>query len=239
MSVVLLVRHGQANFGLGTYDRLSEHGQEQARRLGQVLVKRGLTVDRVIAGDLERQRETAELVARELGGGLTVGIDPRWNEYDHLPLIARVKPMYRKHWLMVADLARSGNPNRRLQEILDEALAQWVADEATPGGEAGADRADRAPDDETFGDYRRRIDAALDAVSSQAGVSVVVSSAGTIAAAVAPLLGVPIAGWPNLHRVMVNSSLTKVVRGRRGLSLISFNEHGHLEGAPGLAITYR
>ncbi len=229
MSAVLLVRHGQATFGLGTYDRLSEHGQQQARHLGEVLAQRGVAVDRVVSGDLERQRETAALLAEALGTGLVPGVDPRWNEYDHLPLIARVKPMYRKQWLMVADLARSGNPNRKLQEILDEALLRWIADDDA-AHEDGA---------ETFAGYRGRIAEVLDEISGEAGVSVVVSSAGTIAAAVAPLIGVPPAGWPDLQRVVVNSSVTKVVRGRRGISLVSFNEHGHLEGVPGLTVTYR
>ena len=58
-------------------------------------------------------------------------------------------------------------------------------------------------------------------------------------AAVAPLIGLPPRAWPALHRVMVNTSVTKVVRGQRGTSLISFNDHGHLEGVPGLQITYR
>ena len=237
MSVLLLVRHGQATFGLGTYDRLSEHGQQQARRLAEVLTERGVTVDRIIAGDLERQRETAEIIASTLGGGLTVQIDPGWNEYDHMPLIARVKPMYRKQWLMVADLARTGNPNRRLQEIIDQALEQWVGDDSAehpPANEQGDGEAT-----ETFSQYRSRIDRALLTASEQSGTTLVVSSAGTITAAIAPLIGLPDTAWPGMHRVMVNTSMTKVVRGQRGLSFISFNEHGHLEGVPGLSITYR
>lgn len=278
MSVVLLVRHGQANFGLGTYDRLAEHGQAQVRRLAEVLGTRGVKVDRIISGDLDRQRETAEILASVLGGGLPVGIDPGWNEYDHMPLIARVKPMYKKHWLMVADLARTGNPNRRLQEIIDTALMRWVAEDepsvrqplpvldsegvADPAiaeaqaivdprngevllrPEGGVHEMDLPEDTasldvESFSAYRRRIDASLEAASAQSGTSIVVSSAGTITAAIAPLIGIPSSAWPSLHRVMVNSSVTKVVRGQRGISLISFNEHGHLEGVPGLQITYR
>jgi hypothetical protein len=37
-----------------------------------------------------------------------------------------------------------------------------------------------------------------------------------------------------LNRVAVNGGLTKVASGRSGLSLVSFNEHGYLEGAGGL-----
>jgi hypothetical protein len=42
-----------------------------------------------------------------------------------------------------------------------------------------------------------------------------------------------------LAPVVVNASVTKVVVGRRGTSLVSFNDHSHLEAAePGL-VTYR
>lgn len=232
MSVLLLVRHAQATFGLGTYDKLSDHGQLQAEHLGRVLTQRGVKVDRIVSGDLERQRETAEVLSVALGNRPVV-IDPGWNEYDHMPLIARAKPMYRKHWMMVADLARTGNPNRRLQELIDEALVGWVADD--PDGPPHPD----APDLEPFPAYTRRAEASLAAAAQQGGTTVVVSSSGTIAAAVAGLVGVPASAWPALHRVMVNTSVTKVVQGQRGISLISFNEHGHLEGAPDVKITYR
>lgn len=236
MSVVLLVRHGQATFGLGTYDRLSEHGELQAKRVAEVLRERGVSVDRVLSGDQERQRDTAHSIATELVIDGGVQIDRRWNEYDHMPLIARVKPSYRKKWLMVADLARSGDPSRRLQDIIDTALLQWVEDDGLP-----AAATDPEPGEvfDTFAVYRERIAAALDDVTEQPGTSLVVSSAGTITAAIAPLIGVPPSAWPAMHRVVVNASITKVVRGRRGLSLISYNEHGHLEGRDDVQVTYR
>lgn len=272
MSVVLLVRHAHATFGLGSYDKLSDHGWEQARRLATVLSERGLAVERIVCGSLQRQRDTAEVLANTLGDR-PITIDARWNEYEYMPLIARVKPMYRRHWVMVADLARTGNPSRRLQEVIDEALARWVsggaeAEAAGPAdGESEADLLAAAPaivDPRTgdllerpaegrheldlpegipevgsFVEYSARLAQALDDVSALSGVSIVVSSAGSIAAAAAPLLGVTPTGWPALQRVMVNTSVTKVVRGQRGITLVSFNEHGHLEGVPGLKVTYR
>jgi broad specificity phosphatase PhoE len=270
MSVVLLVRHAHATFGLGSYDKLSDQGRAQARQLASVLADRGVPVERIVCGSLQRQRDTAEILATALGDRPIV-VDPRWNEYDYMPLIASVKPMYRRHWLMVADLARTGNPNRRLQEIIDRALAKWVADALTPDefdspeDEARADapavvdpvsgavlhrpldgrhELDLPADSsavhmESFVQYSERVGGALDDVSLQSGLTVVVSSAGTIAAAAAPLLGVPADGWPALQRVMVNTSVTKVVRGQRGITLVTLNEHGHLEGALGVKITYR
>lgn len=38
MSVIYLVRHGQASFGSDDYDRLSTIGREQAQALGEYLI---------------------------------------------------------------------------------------------------------------------------------------------------------------------------------------------------------
>lgn len=272
MSVVLLARHGQASFGVGSYDKLSDLGRLQIRQLGMALGERGTTVDRIIAGSLVRQRESAELLSSVLGGA-PVLTDPSWDEYPYMPLVVRVRPAYRRRWVMLADLARSGDPQRKLQEVLDEALQRWVDEsegaELAPApfdlgvppasdaesivdprtGELFVRPPDGAHDEdlpeaeatvaEPFEAYRSRVAAALRSASAMQGTTLVVSSAGTIALGAAQLMGLPASAWPGLQRVMVNASLTKVVRGRRGLSLISLNEHGHLEGVPGVRITYR
>ena len=50
MSVILLVRHGQASFGAADYDNLSPTGHEQSRVLGAALAARGVSPDLVVAG---------------------------------------------------------------------------------------------------------------------------------------------------------------------------------------------
>jgi hypothetical protein len=45
--------------------------------------------------------------------------------------------------------------------------------------------------------------------------------------------------WSRLSKVVVNSSVTKVLDGRRGTSLISFNDHSHLEAAGPELLSYR
>jgi hypothetical protein len=63
------------------------------------------------------------------------------------------------------------------------------------------------------------------------------TSGGVIAACALAVLGVPDDAFVALNRVAVNGAVTKVISGRRGLSLVSYNEHGHLE-RDGL-VTYR
>ena len=70
------------------------------------------------------------------------------------------------------------------------------------------------------------------------------TSGGPTAWAVATLLGADLERegrvrlWRRLNPVCVNSGVTKVVTGRRGLTLVSFNEHTHLDPKPDL-LTYR
>ena len=64
------------------------------------------------------------------------------------------------------------------------------------------------------------------------------TSAGVIAAACTQLLGIDIETWPRLANVIVNASVTKIVSGRSGTSMVTFNDHAHLEGTREL-ITYR
>jgi hypothetical protein len=58
-----------------------------------------------------------------------------------------------------------------------------------------------------------------------------------IAALAAQLLGLPDQATVAFNHVVVNAAITKIVSGRRGMSLVSFNEHGHLE--PDQLVTYR
>ena len=63
MSVIYLIRHGQASFGTANYDQLSAVGREQSAILGSYFATLGEPIHRIYTGTLERQRETAQLVA--------------------------------------------------------------------------------------------------------------------------------------------------------------------------------
>jgi broad specificity phosphatase PhoE len=212
MPTVLLVRHGQASFGGEDYDVLSARGRSQAQRLAAELARRGARYDRVVSGSLARQRDTAAALGEYV-------VDPRWDEYDADDILAH-------HSASVVRLERRGavalSP-REFQDVLEEALLAWVA--------AG----DASPAAETWPAFAARVAAALDAAAERP--TVVSTSGGAIAAVCVALLGVAPATIVTLNRVMVNASVTKVVRGRSGTTLVSFNEHAHLE-ADGL-VTYR
>jgi len=84
MSIITLVRHGQASAGTDNYDRLSERGIVQARFLGDWWKKIGVTPDAAFAGTLERQQHTAQLTLEHAElSTLSVSTLPDLNEYAH------------------------------------------------------------------------------------------------------------------------------------------------------------
>ena len=143
-----------------------------------------------------------------LGTGGEPAVDGRLDEYGHLGLLQRYP----------SDKPDDGT-SRGMQARLDDAVADWVAD---PAG--------------SFGDFQ---DGAADALAELAGRGrdvVVVTSGGIVAALADRLLGLSGAGVVPLNRVAANCGVSKVVVGRSGTSLVSYNEHAHLEGR---LLTYR
>ena len=225
---ILLVRHAQASFGAADYDVLSDAGHEQSRAVAQELAERGEPPTRVLSGGLVRQRDTAAAIAAAAGVG-DVEVDPRWDEYASDDILTH-------HSDVAARLERAaGEPapalsNREFQALLEEALLAWIA--------AGAD----GPAAEPFGAFTARVAAALRelAGSLDSGESAVVcTSGGVIAATCVALLGVPPQAFVALNRVAVNAGISKVVTGRGGTTLVSFNEHAHLERDGRSLVTYR
>lgn len=209
MGQILVVRHGQASFGADDYDVLSATGEDQARVVGRALAH--LTPDVVVHGSLVRQRRTAELAAEAAGWNAPLKEDRRWNELESLAQFATVSGS-------PEGLDRDG-----FQRWYDGAMARWT------GGEHDADYT------ESYLEFRERSNAALSDVVAARTV-VAFSSGGPIAAITAELLA---GGAPTYARLLpgiVNGGITRVISGRRGLTLLSFNEHQHL--APEL-VTYR
>jgi broad specificity phosphatase PhoE len=69
--------------------------------------------------------------------------------------------------------------------------------------------------------------------------ALVVSSGGAIAAITAALLGVPPNALIAFNHVSVNTAITKLVVGRGRTTLISSNEHAHVEEVDASLMSYR
>ncbi|MBX6389162.1 MAG: histidine phosphatase family protein [Frankia sp.] len=247
MSVIYLVRHGQASFGSDDYDVLSELGRRQAELVGAELRARGVRVDFAVTGTLRRQRDTASaalavLADLEAKAGLPPRpapvqpeLDSRWNEYDQDLLIDQhadlANPPVPAGFAPPPRLTESGGAmsSRVFQGLLDVALADWMArtDQTGPG---------------SWTAFSGAVGDALDGLArrlTSGSTAVVFTSGGPIAAACSRLLGLGVDGTVALNRVMINGGITKIVCGRGGTNLVSINEHGHLEAAGREFLTYR
>lgn len=231
MSVVLLVRHGQASFGADDYDALSGAGHEQARILGRDLAARGIVPERIVRGELRRHRETAEGILEGLGDAgrdLAVGVDAGWDEFD-FEHVLRVHAPSEEAGSVMASVGDLPPEEQRavFQARFEEATARWT------GGSADHEYA------EPFPAFAARVTGALQrAAESASGTVLVVSSGGPIGLVASHLLAGDASLWAQLNRVAVNTAVTKVISGRSGLHLSTFNAHGHLEHDRSL-VTYR
>lgn len=227
MPTILLVRHGQGSFGGADYDVLSALGTEQAAVAAAELRDRSAAIERIVTGDLRRQRETATPSAAALG--LAPVIDPRWDEYRMDEILAAHSASAVRMSRTPGD-ARPPISSEEFQTLLEDALADWIA-----AGPASA-----AP--ETWPAFDDRVDAALSELAgtlSPGRTAVAFTSGGVIGALCARLLGLGPEAMLTFNRVAVNGAITKVVTGRRGATLVSFNEHAHLERTGRSLITYR
>ncbi|MEW5659656.1 histidine phosphatase family protein [Streptomyces cinereoruber] len=215
MPLICLVRHGQASSGAEDYDVLSGPGRAQAAAVGRELARRGLRAPHLVAGTLNRQHDTARIAAEAAGFRGPLHQDARWNEYDHLALLARYAP--------------PPGGERSLQGLLDHALAAWMKDPEPAGGGTWP----------AFAEGARAALAELPAALGRGRDAVVFTSAGPLAAVCGALLSLPDEGVVALNRVAVNASVTTLVVGGSGTTLLTFNEHAHFAGDRRRMVTYR
>ena len=220
MGVLLLVRHGQASLGTADYDKLSDVGRRQAEITGARLARADITIDRVVSGGLTRQQDTAQAVLAALGRPESqLQTDERLDEYDHVRVMAQHTDA-----ITFETASAEGDAGRALQSTLEEAIGRWIS-----GGDGYG---------ETHDTFIERVQGSIGDLVGKPGGTVAVTSGGVISAYCALSLGLPVERWPSLARLVVNASITKIISGRTGTSLVTFNDHAHLESERNL-ITYR
>jgi broad specificity phosphatase PhoE len=218
MPVIYLIRHAQASFEQDSYDVLSATGERQSELLGGALRERGIRPDRVVAGTLRRQRDTALGCLGALDGRLEA--DRRWNEYD-TPSILAAHGAAKSDDRPLTELgAPAGLTSREFQALLDVSLEAWVS--------AG----ERSDCPETWPAFQHRVLAALEHLagglrSGQTGLAL--TSAGVVAAICTALLNAGPTAFVALNRVVMNTGMSKIIHGRGRPTLITFNDHAHLE----------
>lgn len=240
MAAIYLIRHGQASWGKANYDELSELGVQQAVVLGQALRHRIGQPDHVICGAMRRHQQTALHTLTAMGLPPQWHEDHRWNEYDHIQLLdSQMKSLVSQNSSSTGTPPNetptcstvppldSSDARRQFQELFDHALLRWM------GGQHDGQYSESWPD------FKKRVDAALQTALQGRGETIVFTSGGTISVIARLLWQIPDTSWPQVNRVIANASITKLVMGRSGLHLSTFNDHSPFEGSSRHLLTYR
>ncbi|MEO1494921.1 MAG: histidine phosphatase family protein [Pseudomonadota bacterium] len=198
-----LVRHGQAAFQSDDYDRLTDLGWQQARWLGTHLVEMDRGFDRIAAGTLRRQQETATALADALGG--TVDTVSGLEEYDAHGLMARAGFTDRDPALSRAEHFR------RLRGV----LIDWSEG--------------RAEGPETWGAFRARVMGAVADLTATPGQVIAASSGGAIAMVLAEVLGLDAGRMVDLNLQARNTGISRLVFTSRTVYVNMVNAVPHLE----------
>jgi broad specificity phosphatase PhoE len=220
VSILLLVRHGQASWASQDYDRLSPLGEQQSRLLGAALSARGVRPDLLVRGSMLRHRQTAAAAVAAAGWDGDVVQDAGWDEFDHVRTVT-------------GSIDFPEIPGVSYDERVsrfDATIDRWAS---------GSHDADYH---ESFPVFRDRVGEAFRRTLERLEpkqTAVVFTSGGPVSWVAATLADGGVPAWSRLSKVVVNSSVTKVLDGRRGTSLISFNDHSHLEAAGTDLLSYR
>jgi broad specificity phosphatase PhoE len=231
MATLTLVRHGQASFLSDNYDRLSELGEEQARLLGDYFARHQTRFTRVLAGPLQRQMRTAEIVYGKVTGA---GIE--WPEPEEMPdleeyhaeaflktylpeLIHREESIRDLHerFKKSDDLHDKG---RAYQKMFEAAVRLWIRGGIQTEGI------------ETLDLFLNRIEGVLTLLreSDRRGEQVIAfTSGGVTGAAVALATGADMEKTIELTWMVRNTGLTEFLYSRDRLTLSAFNRIPHLD----------
>lgn len=239
MSVLALVRHGQASFFADEYDRLSPKGVEQSRLLGQYWVHQNARFDTVYVGPRWRQQQTAvEVGAQYREAGLSWPepiLSAELDEYDLAGLFTYFSPSLasrnkafeglRDEYHSNADNSMSASRFQRMFEML---LTHWqiapVADDRV----------------ESWPTFRDRVRCGLNLLTSGQGQGrrvAAFTSGGFIGTAVGLVLGAPDRTALDLNWRVRNSSTTSFLFNSDRVTLDEFNTVAHLPDSAFL--TYR
>lgn len=236
MSILILVRHGQASFGAGDYDQLSALGEEQSAALGHELAGRGLRFDRVYVGPLRRHAQTHAAVmdayqSRDLPWPEPIRL-PQLDEHHGMLVMERVLPQLAEQDDKLRELVRRKHAgeeaaNQDYLKVFQQVTRRWARGELD------------VPEHESWADFKRRVRAGLEQIREQNGSGTTVAaftSGGVIAVAMGLALNLNDEQILALSWIVRNASYSECLfaPGRFGLSVFNATALG---GRPEL-LTY-
>jgi broad specificity phosphatase PhoE len=225
MSMLYLIRHGQASFGQSNYDKLSPMGILQAGLLGEHLLDTRVYPDAVYSGQMSRQLDTArEVRARFEQRGIAIP-EPEvlagLNEFDTTAVItSQIHDMQRDDSSIAEHLVRMTHDKESFKKVFEGAMLRWVS--------GAMDR----PGTETWKEFTERVSSALQRIMGEQGKGrtvFVFTSGGPIAASLQFVLSLHPEKAIRHNWQIVNSSYTKYMYNAGRITMAGFNCITHLE----------
>ena len=225
MAEILCIRHGQASFDSDDYDQLSKYGYQQGRLLGEYLLKSETRFDRIYAGTLKRQLQTAEAVRQVyLENSIQppeIDTDARWNELQSEQQVAVIAPILQASNPAIAEYMNAARSDKKaFQKLIRATFDFWI------------EHSDQIPELESWAAAQARVREALTQVHKENGSGTTVgvfSSGGIIAIITALVLKLPASGVYPLFEKVINASITRLLHNNHSIALSSFNEHSYLQ----------
>ncbi len=218
---LIAIRHGQASFGSADYDKLSDAGIEQSRRLGRWLAAHEPDIAAVHVGAMRRHAETLDAIAAgyaERGLALPEPVvDPALNEFDHRAVFGSFMQANPEHPAVRATAGGTKGGPREIFALLHAAISAWIE------GRLG-------PAVEPWSGFRERVRAVRPALMRQAAgaTTLLVSSGGVISQFALAALDAPDLRAVELNLSLRNSALSEFHALADDLRLGSWNALPHL-----------
>jgi len=236
MSMIYLIRHGQASFGHDDYDRLSTLGIRQSRILARHLFDTGFKPHSVYSGTMARQKDTAGEVLtmyRDRGEELPeLELMSGFNEYDTAAIVTAMFPaMAAEDPSLKDELAEMYASKAAFKRIFEGAMLRWVTGKFD------------TPVIESWKGLKARVAGSFREIMERHGKGktiAVFTSGGAIAASLANVLGIPGDYAMRLNWQIINTSISRYMYNEERVTMAGFNSIAHLdlERDPSL-ITYR
>lgn len=228
MTTLFLVRHGQAGALDGQYDILSELGWTQAERLGNAWSKRGLALDEVWCGTLQRQKLTLDALSPAIRKAAPVWHDPALDELPFEQLATQFSTQYPDH--SAASHWTKANDKAGFKALMEHAISAWQCDQLD-GVEP------------VWSTYRSALANWLEGrrlAATDDGTLLAISSAGSISLLLAIALDLPDAAMSKFNSQLFNTAVSALHLTANGETrLLLYNSVAHLEDpvAPELITT--
>jgi len=203
MSKITLIRHGQASFGAKNYDLLSDIGRQQALALGEYFLQQGIGFDQIIHGDMSRQTETAQIMAKTCRFSGNLITDSGANEFDSDRLLDYYLPKLAEKSEQLNQLIHSEqswfNQPQDFEFIYRQLIKLWQQDKNCPF--------------ESWNLFNQRIMTTLNQIKDKSSTNqkvALVTSGGLISITMQSILGFDNHTFIDMNLAINNASLTEI-----------------------------